>query len=82
MLLETVALRLALDPVLIMYTLYWIWQRFFSYQGLPPQIPWVGFGQNTLARGKTSLHSNFSLRTFVIEGYQKANPLPNSTFII
>ena len=53
-------------------TARYIWWRFFSYQGIPKHITWVGAPDGgAFSRAKVALKSFFGLKPLLVEGYQE-----------
>lgn len=71
---------LALSATIPVYFFYYVWQRFFSLQGLPNKFPWAGSGRGALARGKASQQSFFGLRELLIDGYNKVGTVRRHKF--
>jgi hypothetical protein len=58
----------------LLYTLYYIWARFISYQGIPKQFPFAGTEKDTWReRLRVSAKSVFGLRDLLWEGYQQVS---------
>lgn len=56
--------------VILFFTSY-IWDRFFSLQGLPKHLPWAGASSNAISRAKAVRRSWFGLRDLIQDGYYK-----------
>ncbi|KAI9172702.1 Cytochrome P452 monooxygenase [Paramyrothecium foliicola] len=67
--LATVLLSLAITTAI--YNFYYVWWRFYSYQGIPSHVAWAGVkgGFGFFSRGKASLNSIFGLRDILWDGY-------------
>ena len=58
--------------VWVVSTARYVWWRFFSYQGIPKHIPWVGApGGGAFSRAKVSLKSFSGLKTLLVDGYRE-----------
>jgi hypothetical protein len=53
------------------YFLTYIWDRFFSLQGLPSNLPWAGTSNGPISRANTIRRSLFGLREIIQDGYYK-----------
>jgi hypothetical protein len=62
----------------IVFCLSYIWDRFFSLQGLPDHLPWAGASSGAISRAKAVRRSWFGLREMIQDGYYKVGP-PLST---
>ena len=65
--------------VIIVYTaaatcfIAYVWQRFFSRQGLPESLPWAGAGNGVLARATATRKSFFGLKEIIQDGYDRVS---------
>jgi hypothetical protein len=70
--------------VVIAYTaaaaslLAYVWQRFFSRQGLPESLHWAGAENGFLSRATATRKSFFGLRAIIQDGYDKVIDRPHS----
>jgi hypothetical protein len=62
--------------------LNYIWDRFFSIQGLPSNLPWAGAGDGPISRANTVLHSLFGLREIIQDGYYKVRLVHREWFTV
>jgi len=49
--------------------LAYVWNRFFSRQGLPRGLPWAGADGTCLSRAKSTWRSFFGLQEVIQNGY-------------
>ena len=64
--------------VIIVYTAaantcFYVWQRFFSRQGLPESLPWAGAGNGVLSRATATRKSFFGLKEIIQDGYDRVS---------
>lgn len=68
--------------VIIAYTaftacfVFYVWQRFFSRQGLPESLPWAGAEKAALSRVTATRKSFFGLREIIQDGYDRVSDCP------
>ena len=58
----------------------YVWQRFFSRQGLPKGLPWAGAEKGALSRANAIRRSFFGLRAIIQDGYDRVSDTPHWTF--
>ncbi|QDS76922.1 hypothetical protein FKW77_004422 [Venturia effusa] len=61
----------ALSVFVTIFFISYIWDRFFSLQGLPKRLPWAGASSNAISRAKAVRRSWFGLRELIQDGYYK-----------
>lgn len=54
----------------ILGSIYYVWYRVFSYQGLPKTLSFATSDESFLSRGKASLGSVFRVNTLLWAGHQ------------
>ncbi|KAK3312068.1 cytochrome P450 [Apodospora peruviana] len=56
----------------VIFITRYVWCRFFSYQGIPTSIPWIGAPDGSpFSRAKSALKSFFGLREMLLNGYRE-----------
>jgi hypothetical protein len=60
----------------------YVWQRFFSRQGLPESIPWADAEQGALSRAIATTKSFFGLREIIQDGYHRVSNRPQLTVLV
>lgn len=58
------------------FSLAYVWERFFSLQGLPLSLPWAGAEGGVLSRARSTWRSFFGLRGIIQDGYYKVGYIP------
>jgi cytochrome P450 len=58
-----------------LFSLVYVWKRFFSLQGLPKSLPWAGAERSPLSRARSTWRSFFGLRGIIQDGYYKVGYL-------
>jgi TM2 domain-containing membrane protein YozV len=59
-------------PIFILvFCISYIWDRFFSLQGLPYQLLWAGASSGAITQAKAVRRSWFGLRDMIQDGYYK-----------
>jgi hypothetical protein len=69
--LSNIGLAWALLIAIIIFCVHYFWDRFFSLQGLPDNLPWAGAGVGAISRAKAIRRSWFGLREMIQDGYYK-----------
>ena len=58
----------------VLYSLYYLWHRLLSFQGLPKNLSWAtAEHQSIISRGKASIKSIFGLNDLLADGYVKVS---------
>lgn len=64
---------------IVLFFLYFVWDKFFSRQGLPDTLPWAGAERGAFSRAKATCQSLFGMRNLIQEGYYKVGEALRST---